>query len=517
MEGTQIFVSLVLLCFSGFCAFLYEVLWLRAERLRKKLRQQGIRGPPPSFPYGNFLDMKRIKSAMVGMSPLMEKDGSLTSDYTPVLFPYLELWRKEYGPIFTYATGNVQHIYITDPNLVKEISLHKSWDLGKPSYVIEQLGALLGHGVTMSNGHVWAHQRKLIAPEFFIDKVKGMVGLMVETTLPLLKLWEDQIEGGGGLADIRVDEDLINLSADVISRACFGSTYSDGKEIFSLFKRLQSTMSGATIFIRIPYLRYLPTKSNREAWRLEQEIEKWISESVTKRREQNVASTEKDLLQMILEAANADKLEQKTANRLVLDNCKNIYVAGHETVSSAATWALMLLASHPEWQSRIRTEVTEVFGDGLPNADMLHKMKTLTMVIQETLRLYPPSSFIAREAFKEKHIDELCIPKGVNLWIPIATLHRLPEIWGPDSDEFKPERFAQGISGACKLPQMYMPFGLGPRTCLGQKFAMVELKIILSLIVSKFSFSLSPNYIHSPAFKLVIQPEYGINLLIRGA
>nr|DAD28739.1 TPA_asm: hypothetical protein HUJ06_030207 [Nelumbo nucifera] len=171
MEGIQIFVcSWVVACLSGFCVYLYHVLWLRTEKLREKLRKQGFRGPPPSFLCGNFLEMKRIES-MVAMSP-RKQDGCLTDDYAPSLFPYLELWRKEYGSAFMFTTGNVQHLYISDPNLVKEISLCKSWDLGKPSYVIEQLGPLLGRGVTLSNGHLWAHQRKLIASEFFMDKVK---------------------------------------------------------------------------------------------------------------------------------------------------------------------------------------------------------------------------------------------------------------------------------------------------------------------------------------------------------
>ncbi|XP_043703100.1 cytochrome P450 714C2-like [Telopea speciosissima] len=528
------------LCVVAVCSWLfgyiYIIAWVKPERLREKLRRQGIRGPPPSFLLGNVPEMKKIQSSLAASSSssinsiskevrVVLEDHMTAHDYTSTFFPYFEHWRKQYGPTFMYSTGNVQHLYISDPHLVKEISLHNSWDLGKPTYLIGVIGPLVGLGVTLSSGQAWAHQRKIIAPEFFIVKVKGMVGLMVESCLPLLKSWEDQVGGGkGGVAEIRVDEDLRNISADVISKACFGSCYSEGKEIFSLLRTLQRITSRTSLHARIPALRYVPSKNNREAWKLEQEIERLILKVVKERKGSSSSSNETDLLQRIVEGAYAHQLGSETANRFAVDNCKNIYFAGHETVATVATWALMLLSFHQDWQSRVRNEVAEVFAGHFPDAHMLLKLKTLTMVIQETMRLYPPSSFVAREALEEINLGgggggvvDMIIPKGVNLWIPIPTLHRIPEIWGTDAHQFKPERFANGIFGACKLPQAYIPFGLGPRTCLGRKFAMIELKVLLSLILSKFSFSLSPKYLHSPTFRLVVEPQYGMNLLFKKA
>ena len=137
------------------------------------------------------------------------------------------------------------------------------------------------------------------------------------------------------------------------------------------------------------------------------------------------------------------------------------------------------------------------------------------MVIQETLRLYPVSSFVAREVFEDMKFKDLSVPKKTIIWIPVPTLHRCPDVWGLDVNQFNPERFANGIQGACKIPQTYMPFGMGMRICVGQHFAMVELKVILSLILSKFWFSISPAYQHSPVFRLVIEPENGANLIMR--
>lgn len=137
------------------------------------------------------------------------------------------------------------------------------------------------------------------------------------------------------------------------------------------------------------------------------------------------------------------------------------------------------------------------------------------MVIHESLRLYPPVPLVSREAFKDMKFGDIEVPKGVNLWTMVVSSHTDADTWGSDACQFNPNRFANGITGACKLPHLYMPFGVGPRVCLGQNLAMYELKILISLILSKFSISLSPKHIHSPCLKLLIEPEYGVNLLVK--
>ena len=137
------------------------------------------------------------------------------------------------------------------------------------------------------------------------------------------------------------------------------------------------------------------------------------------------------------------------------------------------------------------------------------------MVINESLRLYSPASIVPWEALKDVKFGGINVPKGVNIWIVLATLHQDPDLWGPDADKFNPQRFSNGVSGACKVPYAFMPFGAGPHTCVGQHFAMTELRIFLTLMLSNFTFTLSPKYRHSPFMNLVIEPEYGIDLLVR--
>lgn len=515
--GMKLAFSLALVGILSWIFYIYGTLWYNSQRVRRKLRMQGIRGPPPSsFLHGNLPDMQRITSRASNISK--DNDQFLAYDYSAALFPYFQHWRKQYGLVYTYSTGMKQHLYVNEPDLVREMNQCITLNLGKPSYITNKLSPMLGNGILRANGHSWAQQRKLVAAEFFMDKVKGMVGLMIEAAQPLLLKWEQIIEDqGGAKAEVKVDADLRGFSADVISRVCFGHSYSKGKEVFLKLRSIQKIMSNhGFLFRQSGFLEKLKfrTKKQDEISSLESEIESLIWELVEERKRE--CSSEKDLMQLLLEAAMSDQsLGKDFSKQFIVDNCKNIYFAGHETTAVAASWSLMLLALYPEWQDRIRTEVAQHCPNGIPDADSLPLLKTVTMVIQEVLRLYPPAAFVSREAYEDIQIGNLNVPKGVCLWTLIPTLHRDPEIWGPDSNEFKPERFSEGVSKAIKFPQAYVPFGIGTRLCVGKNFAMVELKVVLALIVSKFCFSLSPSYKHSPAYNMIVEPGHGVYLLIQ--
>ncbi|KAL5204852.1 hypothetical protein ABZP36_009723 [Zizania latifolia] len=505
----------VIVCFLFF-SYLYTILWIRPEWLGQKLRSQGVKGPKPSYLFGNIPEMRRIQK----LANSVQEQETWTSDlfssnYFAALFPYFLDWSRVYGSVYLYSTGSIQTLNVTDPDMVKELANCKSLDLGKPNYLRKDHGALLGMGILTSNGDLWVHQRKMIAPELFMDKVKGMVNLMMEAAMSMLNSWENEVEDNGGSAEIVVDEFLRNFSADVISRACFGSSFTEGKEIFIKIRQLQTTMAKQSMFIGVPGSRYLPTRSNRETWNLKSSIRTLILNMAKKHEHNSSTSPNKDLLHSIIQGSKAGPFASCTCEDFIVDNCKNIYFAGQETTSTTAAWCLMLLASHHEWQSRARVEFLDICQGRLLDFNMVRKLKMLTMVIQETLRLYPPASFVIREALNGIKLGGLDMPKGTNIRIPIAMVHRDPSIWGPSADKFDPGRFGNGIAGACKPLHMYMPFGLGVRTCAGQNLAMVELKVVLSLLLSKFEFTLSPNYVHRPAFRLTIEPGEGVPLIFR--
>ncbi|OIW16551.1 hypothetical protein TanjilG_08408 [Lupinus angustifolius] len=510
--------SLVVVGILSWIFYVYVNEWYKSERMRRKLIKQGISGPPPCFLRGNLPDMKRIQAQVSSTINAQSNNNSHNllehHDYTATIFPYFEHWRKQYGRVYTYSTGRRQHLYVIQPELVREINYCTTLDLGKPSHKANQLAPLFGNGILSANGLSWAHQRKLLAPEFFMNKVKGMVDLMIESTQPLLTKWEQCIEAegdGNGIAEIKVDEDLGGYSADVISRVCFGHSYSKGKEIFSKIRTLKEAINNnGYLFGRTSF----GVTKKIVITNLEKEIESLIWELVEERKVSN--SSKKDLMHLLLEAVkNDENLGEKFCKQFIVDNCKNIYMAGQETTAISASWSLLLLAFYPEWQTRIRAEVAQYCPNGTVHADSLPLLKTVTMVIQEVLRLYSPGVLVTREAFEDIQIGNLHIPKGVNLWTLIPTMHRDTENWGPDANEFKPERFKDGVSKACKFPQSYAPFGLGARLCVGKNFAMMELKIVLALIISKFNIIPSPSYKHSPAFRMVVEPEHGVHLLIQ--
>ncbi|BBG97252.1 cytochrome P450, family 714, subfamily A, polypeptide 1, partial [Prunus dulcis] len=412
------------------------------KRLRSKLEKQGIRGPSPSSIFlGNIPEMKR----MVKLEVMKSKDRhlSIAHEWPSKLFPYLLQWRNEYGTNFTYLSGSIQQLAVTDLEMVKEVSLCTSLNLGKPGYVSKDRKSLFGQGIIAANGPIWYHQRKIIAPEFYFDRVKGMVELMVDCTTIMLRSWESKIEGEGGIAVFGVDEDLRSLSADIISRTSFGSNYSQGKEIFLKLRTLQKSCTRDTLGFQVQ----------------EKEIHSMILR-VAKQRSAE-ATYEKDLLQMIIEGAknygDTDNLFSGISqDNFIVDNCKSIYFAGHETTAITASWSLMLLAAYPEWQARARAEILGICMDRIPDADMLRSIEyannkgilsnrnpiehtqslyiichnDLNMVIQETLRLYAPSMFVGREALDDIELNGILIPKGTNIQIPIPILHRLPDIWG---------------------------------------------------------------------------------------
>ncbi|TYI80661.1 hypothetical protein E1A91_D05G104200v1 [Gossypium mustelinum] len=481
----DIYVSIIATMFSvfalwSFIVYLFDVLWLNGENRRLNLRRQGIEGPLPVFLLGNVPEMKRMLSSA---EKLQAEDPLSSHHRLMLLFPYFMQWTKQFGQSFLFALGRSQFMYVADTYL----------------------------GLITTNGSVWYHQRKTIAPYLFMDKVKDRVELIVESVGELVKSWGNLIEANGGTADIRVDDYVRRFTSYVISNVVFGDEWQMGMEIFPKSLDLINAMSTPTTLSGIPFYRYLPTKKNREIWRLQKEIHSKIMEIVKKHNE----TASKDLLQVMIEGSKGDIGPSITADQFIVDNCKDICIPASEITAVSAIWGLMLLASHPEWQTRIRGEVSELCKGGVLSFDVLHKMKALKMVVLEVLRLYPATAFVSRQALTNLKLGDVEIPKGVNIWLGMLELHTNPNFWGADSEKFNPERFADGISKACKSNQAYIPFGLGARVCPGQSLAMTQLQVLFAVILSNFNLTMSPTYRHSPQYALLFKPEFGVNLLIR--
>ncbi|KAI8571261.1 hypothetical protein RHMOL_Rhmol01G0105600 [Rhododendron molle] len=315
----------------------------------------------------------------------------------------------------------------------------------------------------------------------------------------MISAWENMVSMQG-FCELDVWPFLQALSSDVISRTAFGSNYEERRRIF----QLQTEQAEHTI--KALNSVYIP------GWRL-------------KAMKAGEASNE-DLLGKMLESNLREVQDsgkdagKKAAGMMisideVIEECKLFYFAGQETTSVLLVWTMVLLSKHPHWQQLAREEVLQVFGNNKPNFEGLNRLKIVTMILNEVLRLYPPAVVMIRVIHEETKLGRLCLPAGTILSMPIILLHHDGEVWGDDAKEFNPERFSEGLSKATKNGVVsFFPFGWGPRICIGQNFAMLEAKMAMAMILRHFSFELSPSYTHAPYTVITLQPQYGAHLIL---
>nr|ALV83449.1 putative 7-deoxyloganic acid hydroxylase [Olea europaea subsp. europaea] len=422
--------------------------------------------------------------------------------------------------------GPRPQVFIMDPDIIREV-LSKSYVFQKPSP--HPMAKLLIQGLVSLEMDKWAKHRRLINPAFYTDKLKNMLPAFYLSCGDMLSKWE-KIVSSEGSSEVDVWPYLQTLTSDAISRTAFGSNYEEGRKIFELQQNRPSlsckdeiqfmSLDGGLITVFSSFPLFFPTKRNKRMRRIAKEVESSVMSIIQKRikaMEAGEASSD-DLLGILLES-NFTEIQQhgrKSGMSLkeVIEECKLFYFAGQETTSSLLVWTLILLSKHLDWQSRAREEVLQVFRSGKPNFDQLNRLKIVTMIFHEVLRLYPPATLLSRMIYKETTIGKLSLPAGVQLIMPALLLHHDSKIWGDDAKEFKPERFSEGVSKATNGQLSYFPFGWGPRMCIGQSFAMLEAKMALTMILQKYSFELSPSYAHAPHLVLTLQPQCGAQLIL---
>ncbi|KAH7293694.1 hypothetical protein KP509_28G037100 [Ceratopteris richardii] len=396
---------------------------------------------------------------------------------------------------------------------MKEILYNKSGHFEKPS-LRPDVKDVEGEAVSSLRGERWSIHRRIVSPAFFYDKLKAMTPAIVDCAKVILDDWESQIQYKSN-KEVNVYDELKALSADIIARCAFGSSYEEGRRFFKLQQEQEKVILQVYQSVYIPGVRYLPTKQNRHAWKLKRTIEEIVSEIIEKRGNGYDGT---DLLEILMDANRQEfsqSREKLLSFREIVDECKLFFYAGHETTSTLIAWTFLLLAQNPHWQEEARKEVLHVCGKGLPTHENLHGLKVVGMILNEALRMYPPAPYLIRETVKETKLGGLSIPRDTMFLLPIIDFQFDRALWGDDVHDFNPQRFADGIGNACKASAAYAPFSMGPRNCLGQSFAMLESRAIVAMTLQRFTFTVSPGYIHCPIATFTLRPQYGIQIIFK--
>ncbi|BFI43025.1 protein MpCYP765-like [Marchantia polymorpha subsp. ruderalis] len=500
-----------ILCLQGlslvglYCTWvIVEWIW-RPWRLVTFCRNQGMNG-------FRFLPV-------VGQLPQVSKVLNHTSEGSGHDWEALSTARKcveTHGKVFYFMTGKTVRICITDPNLIKAVLDTNADSYSKPSFI--HVLDILRTGIFASSGDVWLPQRQLFGRSFTSKEIKTEISLITECTRAALKRWLPEIDSGSG--ELSVYKRVSELTLDVIKALAFGmdppgTEDRTSSEEAESFNRYLLNCRGL-VFGRpasIPGYRYLPTQLNKEVLKDQTWLTGVIEDLIIARSSEYVASSSegrehKDILDVLLTTT-------EISSQQLRDNGLTFLLAGHHTTASLLSWTMYLLALHPLWQERARAEVEEFCSDGIVEWSTLSHFKTLTMILQETLRLFPPIPLLGRLCVKENTVGPYVIPQGVEIMIPTAVIHRDRELWGDDADQFQPMRFANGLGKACKHILGYIPFGSGPRTCVGQNLALAEARTVLAAILPALSWSLGPGYLHSPDVSLTLQPKFDIPIIMK--
>lgn len=409
----------------------------------------------------------------------------------------------ECGDVGGFHFGPYPLVLFNRPEHVHEILVDHAEDFDKGDAIHNAFRSAIGDGIFTSEGEKHRRQRKLMAPSFQPRNITSYADDMVMYSEQIQQLWQDGEE-------IDVSRKMTDLTMSIIGKALFNADiFSETDELGWAMSTLLAHVGDALAHLFTIPLNW-PTPRHQRVHKaiaiLERRIGKMIEERRASQEERN------DFLSILLNARNEDGTgmddEQLRAETLTL------FGAGHETTATTMAWAWYLLGTNPAVYKKVQDEVDSVLQGRSPTYKDLAKLPYSLQVVKEALRLYPPAYAIARRALHDVDIDGYRFHKEGIVAVAPYTIHRRSDYF-PDPDRFNPDRFTS--ENEKKLPRYaYMPFGAGPRICIGNYFAMMEAHLILTTLAQRVIFELVPGQrvLPDPAISLTLRPRYGVRVLV---
>ncbi|KAJ7671617.1 cytochrome P450 [Mycena polygramma] len=456
---------------------------------------RGMIGPAnPNVLFGNFMQMAN--------------DVLLT-----------DKWRQEFGPNFVFkGLFNVSELHTSDTKAISHI-VNRSVVYQKAPFNRYSVQRFFGNGILSAELEDHKRQRRVMNPAFGVAQIRQMTGVFMAKAIKLRDIWDAEMDGNN---TIEVFSWLRRATLDIIGEAGFSHQFngldnkpSDLNEVFAqLFDSPTSQRDTALRLVQamIPILRLVPVPSRlfnaarKKMFSIGHELVEQSKLASSKELTEGCLTGHRDLLSLLLKAnVRADIPEyQRMSDEEVIGQIFTFFVAGHETTSSAISWALYALSANQEAQTKLREELLSVSSD-TPTMDELNSLVYLEWVVRETMRVHAPLVFTTRMAMEDDvlplgkpYIDKegeihtsLPIRKGQMIHIPILAVNTDKEIWGPDAAEFKPERWDMVPEAAKAIPSVWgnlLTFFAGPHNCIGFRFSLVEQKALLFTLIRAFKF-----------------------------
>ena len=416
-----------------------------------------------------------------------------------VLSKYTEL----FGDTFRLYLGGVKEaIVTTNPAVIQQVLKTNAENYQKSEIQVKRMGHFLGKGLLTTHGEAWRTQRRLIQKGFDRKQLEVLSSIMQDSLAESLQDFDRQVRVG----PVDIYPQLMKMTFAMVARSLFGARLKD--EDIDVVSHTISTVQEFIVRQTLqPYLNpwFAASGELRRHEDMRARADGILLEYIRTRRHQPPGH---DLLQILMDARYSDG--EGMSDELVLSESMQLLVAGHETSSNALSWLLYLLSSRPDCRERVRQEFNSVLGDAPLSFGDVPKFEFATQVILEALRLYPPFWMVDRMAVADDRVGDLAIPRGATVIVFVYGAHHAQRYW-PSPESFDPERFTKA-NEKLHTAFTHLPFGAGPRGCIGGNYAMLQILMILSELLRRYDFQLTPGQTIEPRPMVILRPKHGIRM-----